>query len=257
MTKSQEIIEQEQSQEIVVSEGMAIIQMIERIATNPDADVNKMQMILDVKLKVMGIEAKSAYTNSMTAAQSEMMPVSADASNPQTKSKYASYVKLDRAVRPIYTKHGFSLSFSEGETNKENHIRIVCIVSHNSGHDERHFADMPADGKGAKGGDVMTKTHAAGAAFAYGQRYLLKMVFNIAVGEFDDDGNSASGTVTEEQAQALEERIEKIADDKIKATKTICDFLGVSNLRAIPSSMHGKADGIVTDRENANANPSS
>src|SRR5690606_15862485 len=50
---------------------------------------------------------------------------------------------------------------------------------------------MPADGKGAKGGDVMTKTHAAGSAMSYGQRYLLKLIFNVAIGENDDDGNSA------------------------------------------------------------------
>ncbi len=48
---------------------------------------------------------------------------------------------------------------------------------------------MPADGKGAKGGDVMTKTHAVGAAKSYGKRYLLKDIFNIAIGEEDTDGN--------------------------------------------------------------------
>jgi ribosomal protein L37AE/L43A len=51
---------------------------------------------------------------------------------------------------------------------------------------------MPADGKGAKGNDVMTKTHAAGAAGSYGARYLLKGIFNVAIGENDDDGNGAT-----------------------------------------------------------------
>jgi len=37
----------------------------------------------------------------------------------------------------------------------------------------------------------MTKTHAAGSGMSYGQRYLLKMIFNIAFS--DDDGNKASG----------------------------------------------------------------
>ena len=53
---------------------------------------------------------------------------------------------------------------------------------------------MPADGKGAKGGDVMTKTHATGAAVSYGMRYLLKMIFNVAVGEDDTDGNGPRET---------------------------------------------------------------
>ena len=50
---------------------------------------------------------------------------------------------------------------------------------------------MPADGKGARGNDVMTKTHATGSAVSYGMRYLLRMIFNISVGEHDDDGNLA------------------------------------------------------------------
>ena len=50
---------------------------------------------------------------------------------------------------------------------------------------------MPADGKGAQGRDVMTRTHATGSAVSYGRRYLLLMIFNIAVGGEDDDGNAA------------------------------------------------------------------
>src|SRR4029079_17827861 len=68
-------------------------------------------------------------------------------------------------------------------------VRVLCYVTHNAGHSRTYHVDMPADGKGAKGGDVMTLTHASGAALSYGMRYLLKMVWNIAVGEDDRDGN--------------------------------------------------------------------
>jgi hypothetical protein len=117
--------------------------------------------------------------------------------NHQTKSKYASYADLDRAVRPIYSDHGFSLSFDSGDNAPADCVRVVCKVAHRGGHREIHHLDMPADGKGAKGGDVMTKTHATGAAITYGKRYLLGMIFNLAVGE-DDDGNSAGGKARRE-----------------------------------------------------------
>src|SRR5262249_39252909 len=52
---------------------------------------------------------------------------------------------------------------------------------------------MPADGKGPKGGDVMSRTHATGSALSYARRYLLLMIFNISVGGDDDDGNRAGG----------------------------------------------------------------
>jgi hypothetical protein len=69
---------------------------------------------------------------------------------------------------------------------------VICRVSHQNGHSRTYQIDMPADGKGAKGGDVMTKTHATGSAVSYGMRYLLKMIFNIAVSDKDDDGNAAA-----------------------------------------------------------------
>ena len=62
------------------------------------------------------------------------------------------------------------------------------------GYTRRYHIDMPADGKGAKGGDVMTRTHATGSAVSYGKRYLLIMIFNLTMGgEYEDDGNAAGG----------------------------------------------------------------
>jgi len=125
----------------------------------------------------------------MSAAQQKMRPISADAENPQTRSRYASYAQLDRALRPIYTEHGFGVSYDTGDAPREDCVRVLAYVTHEGGHARTYRVDMPADGKGAKGGDVMTKTHATGAAMSYGMRYLLKMIWNVAVGEDDKDGN--------------------------------------------------------------------
>lgn len=175
-----------------ISEAGAIIQMIERVAMNPAADLDKLKQLLDMRERVEDRQAERFYDEAMNACQEDMRPIAADANNPQTKSKYASYGALDKVLRPVYTKHGFSLSFDTAENPLPEHVRVVCKVAHRSGHRERPHLDMPSDGKGAKGGDVMTKTHAIGAAVTYGRRYLLGMIFNIAVGE-DDDGNSNGG----------------------------------------------------------------
>jgi hypothetical protein len=134
-------------------------------------------------------QSEERFNAALSTAQQEMRPVAADASNPQTKSKYASYAALDSVLRPIYTAHGFGLSFDTGEGAPTGWVRVLCYVTHSGGHARTYHADMPADGKGAKGGDVMTITHAVGAAMSYGMRYLLKMIFNVAVGEDDRDGN--------------------------------------------------------------------
>lgn len=191
------------SNEIVKrDESSAMISMIERVAQNPDADIEKLERLLSMQERVMAKNAEMEFTRAMSAAQSNMGRISADATNPQTRSKYATYGKLDKVLRPVYTDNGFSLSFGTEKSDLEGHLRVICHVSHVSGHTRMYSVDMPSDGKGAKGGDVMTKTHATGAAMSYGMRYLLKLIFNVAIGEEDNDGN--------EDVEGLEDAIANI-----------------------------------------------
>lgn len=188
-----------------VSESASLIHAIASAARDPSTDMDKMERLFAMHEKMIAREAETAFNTAMSLAQAAMGRVSADATNPQTHSKYASYAALDRALRPIYTKHGFALSYNETESPKADHTRILCYVTHSAGHARSYQIDMPTDGKGAKGGDVMTKTHATGAAHTYGRRYLLKDVFNVAVGEGDNDGNGPK--VSADQVAALEEMI--------------------------------------------------
>jgi len=186
-----------------VSEGHALIAAIERAARDPDVNVEKMERLFAMRKEIALEISMAAFNDAMNAAQAEMRPIAADATNPQTHSKYATYAKLDSALRPIYTKHGFSISYDEADSPKSEHVRVLAYVSHRGGYTRTYRRDMPADGKGAKGGDVMTKTHAAGAAHSYGSRYLLKGIFNIAVGEDDRDGNDHPETLNDEQVANL------------------------------------------------------
>ncbi|WP_052715687.1 ERF family protein [Devosia chinhatensis] len=155
--------------------------------------------------------AEKAFNEAMAAAQKEMGVVATNMANTQTKSRYADYAQLDKALRPIYTKHGFALSFNDGVGAPADWVRIVCHVT-NSGHTRTYHKDMPADGKGARGNDVMTKTHAVGAAQSYAMRYLLRMIFNVAVGEGDTDGNMPAELITEQQVLDLNDLIDTVVE---------------------------------------------
>lgn len=169
----------------------ALIQAIADAARDPAVDIEKMERLWSMHERMQIRAAELEFNTAMSRAQAAMTRISADAVNPQTRSAYASYAQLDRALRPIYTAHGFSLSYDTGETATEGHLRVLCYVARGA-YTRTYHCDMPADGKGAKGGDVMTKTHASGSAMTYGQRYLLKLIFNVAIGEADDDGNASS-----------------------------------------------------------------
>lgn len=193
------------------SDSAALIQLIARAASDPAVDIDKMERLMQMHERMTAKKSEMSFNAAMTSAQSEMRAISADAENPQTRSKYASYAKLDSHLRPIYTRHGFSLSFDEGDS-KPDMVRVVCIVSHIEGHSRSYHRDIPADGKGAKGGDVMTKTHAAGAAGSYGARYLLRGIFNVAIGESDTDGNISENGLDEEIVADHLAAIEECAD---------------------------------------------
>lgn len=186
----------------VYNEADSLMAVIARAASDPAVDISKLERIIAMHNGVVARQNEHAFNDAMTAAQSEMRRIAADSNNPQTKSRYASYAALDRAIRPIYTKHGFGLSFNTGEGAAPDYVRVICDVT-NRGHTRHYHIDMPADGKGAKGGDVMTKTHATGSAVTYGRRYLLAMIFNLAVGE-DDDGNAAGDDAEKISAEDVE-----------------------------------------------------
>lgn len=208
-------------QDTTPAEATNIMEAISRAASDPSIEIDKFERLMSMYERIEGKRAEQAYNAAMSEAQAEMGRVSADATNPQTRSKYASYHKLDKALRPVYTRHGFSLSFDTGEAPGPEVVRVVCHVSHSGGHTRTHHVDMPADGKGAKGGDVMTKTHAAGSAMSYGMRYLLKLIFNVAVGEDDDDGNRASAgpTISDEQVAEIRQRLKDAGRDESRYLK--------------------------------------
>lgn len=223
------IVPAERKQAFDTGESAALMQVISRAATDPSFDIGKMERLMQMHQQIQAQKALEAFSAAMSAAQAEMAPISTDALNPQTKSRYASYAQLDRALRPIYTKHGFALSFNEGETDKPAHVRVLCRVSHSAGHVEPYKKDMPADGKGAKGGDVMTLTHATGAAQSYGMRYLLKGIFNVAVGEEDKDGNQEEPSIGPGQLAMLEQLIAEVKADVPK----LCRMLKIETLSDI------------------------
>lgn len=229
---SNELIQRPESSAVVAaSESATILQVIQRAAADPQCDIEKMERLMAMHERMQDKQNESAFNLALAAAQAEMRPVGADARNSQTKSNYATYAKLDKALRPIYTSHGLSLSFNSEPAGTDT-IRVLCYVSHAAGHTRTYTLDMPADGKGAKGGDVMTKTHAVGSGASYGMRYLLKMIFNVAVGEDDDDGNSAGQTGADLRAAAIADLLDRVANAQDKEQLTKVWSSGVAILKA-------------------------
>jgi len=223
-------VPEEQKQEVATlvapaeirSEPQLEMAMI-RLAVEKGAPIETIERLVALQEKMLARQAEIEFNEALNRVQSKIKRVAPDLDNPQTKSKYASYAAIDRVIRPIYSEEGFSLSFTEEDCPKPEHVRIVCFVSKGA-HTRQYRKDMPADGKGAKGSDVMTKTHAAAAADSYAKRYLVKDIFNVAIGEDDDDGNLTMGAAADfvalisesEDLKALKENYTQAVQDALR-----------------------------------------
>lgn len=173
---------------------MTPIEIVARAAADPNVDADKLAKLYDIQDRHQRREAEIEFNRAMMAVQSEVRTIIKNRPNTQTGSDYANIDAILRILRPCYTKHGFSLSFSTVPPIIDGTIRARAILRHMHGHSEEHFYDCPLDGVGIAGKANKTATHAAASSASYAQRILTVLVFNLSTG-YDDDGNAAGGAV--------------------------------------------------------------
>lgn len=220
---------------VVTTDGGALMEVITRAARDPATDVDKLERLMSLYERITSKQAEQAFNEAMKAAQAEMPRIHKNKKNDHTKSTYADLDAVIKTIAPIYTKHGFALSFGTGDGAPQNYYRVTCHVSHAAGFSRDYHADIPADTKGAKGGDTKTEMHGFGSSMSYGRRYLTLLIFNIATTD-DNDGNS-TGTISDEQIAVIDKLL---TETKANVSK-FCAFMKVDAIYEIPAKHFNKA----------------
>ncbi|QDP66011.1 MAG: putative essential recombination function protein [Prokaryotic dsDNA virus sp.] len=196
---------------------MAMLSMIERAARDESVDIDKMERLWEMREKMLEQDRKEKFNAAMRLAQASIPQVVRDAENSHTKSKYARLETVSKAIMPVITENGFSVSFGTFQSNLDGHYGVTCTVSHTDGYSKDYKSDIPADMAGPSGKANKSATHGFGSTISYGRRYLLCLIFNVTMVDEDDDGNAAGGNfITEEQAETLDKLIEKHGKNKEK-----------------------------------------
>lgn len=212
----------------VAEQPTALIAVIERAARDPNIDIDKMERLLAMQEKIFARQAEAEFNAAMSACQAEMPVIKATFSNEQTGSLYAALEEIDRIARPIYTRHGFALSFGTADCPLEGFYRQTCKLSHRSGHSEPRQADLPTDMVGIKGNPNKTGIQGFGSAMTYGQRYMTKLAFNIVIGD-DNDGNGP--TLGPGQLETIRKRLKKIGTNEGQ----FCEYWHIQALEKMPA----------------------
>lgn len=187
---------------VIPPEDERLEHAIIRAAQDDSIDIAKLQALLDMQRSVQHERSVRMFNTAMAAAQSEMEQIPRDAVNTHTKSRYARMETIDRLMRPVYTKHGFSLRFGSQPSPRDGWMRIVCTVAHTGGHFEENHLDAPPDDVGMRGAATKTGIQSVGSSVTYLRRYLTTMVFNIVLSDDIDADTDGQTTHTQRDRQA-------------------------------------------------------
>jgi hypothetical protein len=124
-------------------------------------------------------QSKIDFDDSLNECQQEIGRIAPNVNRLDTKSWWADYAQLDRTVRPIYTKHRFSIGYSEVAPLAVGKVRIQAILSR-AGVAREYYSEITPSTTGPKGGAMATATDADAIAASRAKRYLLLSIFNIA-----------------------------------------------------------------------------
>jgi hypothetical protein len=190
------------------TEPQSLLNVIARAMDDDRFDVLKLDALLRMQRELVAEQARHEFSRAMSAAQGEMRAVFRNAANEQTHSRYARLEKIDDAIRPIYTTHGFSLTFGTEKPADPASIRVVCDCAHSGGHTKVYELEAPPDMTGTRGQVNKTLLHGMGSTISYLRRYLTTMIFNVVLTNEDDDGNAGGGTIRN-PADGMGENIER------------------------------------------------
>lgn len=169
---------------------MEMVQVAFQEAVKQGAAAEMVTLILEQQKWLIQQNEKQNFNESLKRIQKKLQAIQKRGWNPDTKSHFATSFDVHNAIQPHLDEEGMTLSFKPAVSEKIDMVLVIGVLSLGA-YEKEYPLEMPADGKGAKGGGVMSRTHATGAGIKYAKRYLKDMIFDLNTFGPDDDGNAA------------------------------------------------------------------
>lgn len=201
---------------VVPSETGAIFSMIERMATDPNVSIDRVEQAFAFYQKVQADQARRAYYAAFAEMQPKLPVIEKRGTiktnekrdgqrtgNQVAMSKYALWEDIVEKITPILAAHGFALAFKIDQPSADR-VAVTGILSHCEGHSESTSFALPIDSSGSK-----NNVQGWGSSVSYGKRYTGSALLNIVARGEDDDGKAAAqsaddlATISEEQQKEL------------------------------------------------------
>jgi len=178
MSEDMQVVNDQSSTHLV--ESAAIMSVIERVAMSPDADISKLEKMLEMQERVLDRNAKQAFTSDLSEMQ-QHLPRIIEHGEGHNQVKYARLEDINDKIRPVLYQYGFAITFRVKVEN--NLVWITTVLSHRQGHSEETSIPLALDTSGGK-----NAVQAAGSSISYGKRYGICAMLNISTGDDVDGG---------------------------------------------------------------------
>jgi hypothetical protein len=193
-----------------------LVSTIERLALDPRVDVEKLERLIAMQERVLTRNAEAAFNSAFADMQAELPEIDERGAiknkDGGVQSHYAKNEDIQKVLRPILKRFGFSLSF-ETQWPDKTMVRLIGILTHRDGHKRTSEFLAAADTSGSK-----NSIQALGSSISYGHRYTTCDLLNITSrepGHRDDDGDSAEKHRLPAMPEGLDDwltRLETVAE---------------------------------------------
>lgn len=225
-----------------------------QLAIEKNADIDKLEKLMELKLKWDATEARKAYVGAMAAFKRNPPDI--------IKNKGVGYItregdfvgykhatldhiceKIDEAL----AEHGLSFSWKTHQLN--GFVEVTCVITHELGHQEATSLACAPDTSGKK-----NAIQSIGSAVTYLQRYTLLAALGLAASDRDaDDDGAASNAPANEPERITAEQAELLRKLSVEAGDSPEYLLQAADLQRLEDMEADRFEGAVNHLKNRKA----
>jgi hypothetical protein len=196
-----------------------------------EAVVNAIERLADLQLKIRAIDAEAEFNKDLAEFQAECPPIIKNKATKGAKDggtgfgyTYTSLDEIERTVRSLLTRRGFSYSWNSTPAIEANKIVYSCTLRHKNGHQISTQFTVPISKPVASANDI--QNHAA--LLTYGKRQTLIQVLGLSTTDTDTDGNPVRNLekINKEQVDELTSKIARSG----RTVQQFCKFMQIESL---------------------------
>ncbi len=218
----------------------SLLNFVAMAVKDPGVDVAKLEALLRMQREIIADDAKTQFNRALHAAQAEIPHIdklgTVSLGSGKGTYKFATWPDMDKVLRPIMDKHGFTLTFDMVLKEGGGAI-IIGTLLHTAGHSKVASIPLALDA-----GPGRNNLQAMGSTMSYGKRYCAEMLFNLVRKDADDDGRlGGMRFITPDQVAELDTLLTETRSDKDR----FLQMFGVATLDNIEAGAWAAARNLL------------